>query len=96
MGPVSAFGFSVWGWARFGALGWRGRGGGRRRHPGQCAGAGALGSSSAHAVTSAGGPSQAGSMAGMGDPTYTTYLSIHKAWQWQWHGQHGRKAAAGW
>ena len=22
MGPVSAFGFSVWGWARFGALGW--------------------------------------------------------------------------
>ena len=76
MGPVSAFGFSVWGWARFGALGWGGRGGGRRRHPGQCAGAGALGSSRAHAVTSAGRASQAGSMAGMGDPTYPTYLSI--------------------
>jgi hypothetical protein len=34
------------------------------------------------AVTSAGRASQAGSMAGMGDPPYTTYLSIHKAWQW--------------
>jgi hypothetical protein len=38
MGPVSAFGFSVCGWVRFEALGWRGRGGDRPRHPGRCAG----------------------------------------------------------
>jgi hypothetical protein len=25
----------------------------------------------------------------MGDPTYTTYLPIHRAWQWQWHGREG-------
>jgi len=38
MGPVSAFGFSVCGWVRFEARGWRGRGGDRLGHPGRCAG----------------------------------------------------------
>ena len=48
------------------------------------------------AVTSAGGASQAGSMAGMGDPTYTTYLPTYpyQGGHWQW--QHGRVAWEGW
>ena len=69
----------------------RGRGGGRRRRPGQCAGAGALGSSWAHAVTSAGGPSQAGSMAGMGDPPPILPTYPYRAGQW--HGWQGREGS---
>ena len=78
MGPISDIGFSVCGWVRFEALGgWAGVAGAATGRGTQgaalglgCWGWGHAGQQQGKAVTSAGRASQAGSMAGLGDPTY--------------------------
>jgi len=90
MGPVSAFGFSVCGWVRFEARGWRGRGGDRLGHPRQCAGAGCWGwghAGQGKAVTSAGRAVMDKGSKGksQGHPPYLPYLPTYghnsRAWQ---------------
>ena len=97
MGPVSAFGFSVCGWVRFEARGWRGRGGDRLGHPRQCAlglGAGAggtLGRSRQSRVQAEQSWTRAARARAKGiPPTYPTYLPMGITAE---HGKQGQARA---
>ena len=107
MGPVSAFGFSVCGWVRFEARGWRGRGGDRLGHPRQCAGAGCWGwghAGQGKAVTSAGRAVMDKGSKGksQGHPPYLPYLPMgitaehgKQGQAWAWVTLPGRQGSRG-